>query len=254
MDNEEYVSEYDGKKELTKAYAHGALQYVKLFLPTAVCFSLSIASILSSHHISKGRELAASAAYMTVSNAYEEYRKRVQEKIGTNAEKEIYYNTKEEDVEVEETYKKGKTKTTTKKVLKYGEPATEFKYLFDESNKNWVDKGSYNLEWLHSIEAIMNNKLRARGFLFLEDVFKALDIDPQTLPARMLIAAKVVGWTYDKDNKNEKGDNFVSFGLKDEYGQLTEQASWMKYYNEKNIWLEFNCDGDIVHIVLMIHI
>ena len=126
--------------------------------------------------------------------------------------------------------------------------------MFDESNKNWVDKGSYNLEWLHSIEAIMNNKLRARGFLFLEDVFKALDIDPQTLPARMLIAAKVVGWTYDKDNKNEKGDNFVSFGLKDEYGQLTEQASWMKYYNEKNICLEFNSDGDIVHIVLMIHI
>lgn len=246
IDNENYISEYNGKKELTKAYANGALGYVKLYLPSAVCLSLSIACILSSHNISKGRELAASAAYMSVSNAYQEYRKRVQEKIGSTAEKEIYYNAKEEEVEVEEIDKKGKIKKTTEKVLKYGEPASEWKILFDESRKNWVDNANYNLDYLFSMESMMNYKLQTKGYLLLADVFDALDIDPTSLSPEMLKASKLVGWTYDKDNKNEKGDNFVSFGLRDEYGQLTPQAAMMKYYNEKNIWLEFNCDGNII--------
>ncbi len=245
-----YVSEYNGKKELAKAYALTALNVGKLYLPTILCFGLSVASVLTSHHISKARELAAAAAYTAVNNAYNEYRKRVQEKIGKNAEYDIYHNVQEEEKEEVEVDKKGKEKVVTKKVKVETEHDPLHEYLFDESNKNWVNNANYNFEFLCSMQKALNFKLEAKGYLMMEDVYKALGVDPATLTPEQLMSAKIIGWVYDKDaysDPDKRGDNYVSFGLFDEYGELTPAGQRMKYECEPSVWLEFNPDGDILH-------
>jgi hypothetical protein len=79
-----------------------------------------------------------------------------------------------------------------------------------------------------------NDLLRTRGHLFLNDVYKMLDI-PET------IAGQTVGWVYNKDNPI--GDNYVDFGI---YNQKSGAARRFVNGIERNILLDFNVDGNIL--------
>ena len=70
----------------------------------------------------------------------------------------------------------------------------------------------------------------------LNDVYEALGIDKTK-------AGQVVGWVYDPENPNHKGDNFVSFGI---YDQDNERARAFVNGKERVILLNFNVDGYIL--------
>lgn len=70
--------------------------------------------------------------------------------------------------------------------------AHKFARFFDENNRYWEDGRAYNLEFLLRQQTIANDVLRARGYLFLSDVYDMLDLEDSQ-------EAHVVGWIYNPD-------------------------------------------------------
>lgn len=239
------MEEKEGKKELRKVYAKEVWDITKLYTPCALSFGLSIACILTSHKIQKGRELALCAAYSTLDAAYKSYRERVKEKVGDQAEFDIFHNVKDEEKEVEETNKKGEVKKVLKTVKTINDDPNDFTYCFDESNPNWEPDAGVNFEWILAMERQLNQKLRIKKWIGLDEVYKALGIEPGIIGQKRMLAARYLGWLYVPDDPHR--DNMISFGLVDPCtGNLTPEAMRMKRFGERNIYLTFNVDGDIL--------
>ena len=102
---------------------------------------------------------------------------------------------------------------------------------FNETCVAWTNDATSNKFFLMHQQHYANEKLKARGYLFLNEVYEMLGI-PRTK------AGQVVGWIYDKDNP--VGDNFVDFGLLD-----TRNTDFINGY-EASVLLDFNPDGDIL--------
>lgn len=92
--------------------------------------------------------------------------------------------------------------------------------VFDERSPKWINVKEADKLFLKVQERYANDLLKARGYLFLNDVYDILGF-PRTA------IGQVVGWIYDEKDAN--GDNFVSFG---------------KYRDE--FILDFNVDGEIL--------
>jgi len=230
------------KKELWKTRGHMAFNVCKLYAPSFISFALSVACILSSHKIMKGRNLALAAAYATLDNGYRAYRARVAERFGKEVENEIYRGIHKDKVIVID--KDGNEVEKTLPV-EHVDPASDWAVWFDESNRNWENNGILNLEWLELQERYANQMLKSRGYLFLSEVYKLLDIDDEVIPNLKLQGSHVVGWLYDP--KDPTRDSYVSFGLRDrETGEYSERALQIKKYGERNILVDFNVDGDIL--------
>ena len=106
---------------------------------------------------------------------------------------------------------------------------------FDEESAAWTEDPESNKFFLLRTQNYANEKLRARGYLFLNEVYEMLGM-PRTR------AGQVVGWVYDP--KNPIGDNYVDFGMLNIY---SEPARNFMNGLEKSIWLDFNVDGDILN-------
>jgi hypothetical protein len=179
----------------------------------------SIGLLTTSHVTMTKRNNALGATVVALSKAYEEYRDRVREEVGEERELELYHGIK--DVEI-------KTKDG-KAVIKVVDPNNTSIYarFFDEGSKNWVKNAEYNRMFLNGIQAYMNDLLHARGHLFLNEVYDALDIPRSD-------AGQHVGWTMYGD-----GDLFVDFGIIEVYNANFVNGS------EPRILLDFNVDGPI---------
>lgn len=234
-----------GRKELTALYSKTAWNVTKLYSPSILLFSLSVTSILGSHKIMRGRNVALAAAYTTLENGYKNYRDRVRDKIGEKAEREIFRNIYTEEIETTEVDKKGNEKDVLKKVKHpHLDPDSDFVYLFDPSNPEWDKSGRLNIEFLLGKEKYLNQKLVSQGYLFLYEVYRELGVEPGMIGEKKLQASKILGWIYDPSDDTR--DNYVSFGLADKEGNLTEESMEMIRSGERNVWLEFNPDGDIL--------
>lgn len=88
-----------------------------------------------------------------------------------------------------------------------------------------------NMYFLMMQQNYANEKLRNRGYLFLNEVYDMIGI-PRTK------AGQVVGWLYDE--RNPVVDNFVDFGI---YG--VHNAAFINGYVDK-VLLDFNVDGNIL--------
>lgn len=95
--------------------------------------------------------------------------------------------------------------------------------VFDSNCKNWEKDRNWNLLYLKAAQRYFNDVLKARGYVFLRDIYEYLGI-PVTK------ASLMVGWVYDL--KNDFADNFIDFGIESKDDEL-------------DIQMDFNVDGDI---------
>lgn len=237
MENPELAAEYtkeDANKDLAITYTKCAVKVAKVYAPAIGMGILSLGCILASHNILRQRNLAFAAAYATVDKSFKQYRERVAEKFGDEVEKHLHYDMKA--TEITETIideETGEEKHIDKTVM-VANTASEYMKVFDEANPYWEKDADFNLMFLRSQQTFANDKLRAQGYLFLNDVYKALGF-PETR------AGQIVGWLYNP--KNEMGDNEVDFGM----NHLDDQGvrDFINGY-ERSIWLDFNVDGPII--------
>lgn len=234
-------TEQDGKKDLTIIYAQTGIEMVKLYAPAVVLGTLSITSIVAGHQILKKRNIALAAAYAVVDKSFKDYRKRVVERFGEQLDKELRYNIKAKEVEEIVVDKNGNEKVE-KTIINTvdGNPLeeiSEYARFFDVFNSDEHQKDpEYNLMFLRKQQDWANEKLKANGHLFLNEVYDMLHI-PRTK------AGQVVGWIYDE--KNPRGDNYVDFGI---YNNTEANRRFVNGY-EYNILLDFNVDGVIYDLI-----
>lgn len=232
--DKEYTQE-DGNKDLTITYARTGVQLVKLYAPSVALGALSITSIVAGHKILKKRNIALAAAYAVVDKSFKDYRGRVVERFGEALDKELRYNIKAKEIEEVVVDENGNQAIEKKTVTEIDEiPAhSEYARFFDEGSPDWQKNSEYNLMFLRRQQDYANEILKARGHIFLNEVYDMLGI-PRTQ------TGQVVGWIYDEKNPN--GDNYVDFGIYD-----VKDLAKRNFVNgfERNILLDFNVDGTI---------
>ena len=227
-------TEEDTKQDLRVVYMQTGIKFVKLYGPSAVLGTLSLTSILMSHRILSKRNVALAAAYATIDKGFKEYRGRVVERFGDQIDKELKYNIKAKTIEKNIVDKNGQEQTVnevveTAEIDKY----SDYAKFFAEGNPYWEKDAEYNLMFLRRQERYANDKLKAKGYLFLSEVYDMLGI-PETK------ASRIVGWVYDK--AHPIGDNYVDFGI---YDTNDVAKSYFVNGHERNIILDFNVDGNI---------
>lgn len=234
----EMYSEEDGKKDLAIIYAKTGLDFVKLYGPAVLLGAVSIASILASNNILHKRNIALAAAYTAVDTGFKEYRGRLIERFGKELDKELKYNIKSETVQETVIDEKGNEQTVDK-VIEVANPNiySDYARCFDDGCKGWTKDPELNLVFLKQMQQYANDKLRAKGHLFLNEVYDMLGF-PRSR------AGQIVGWIYDE--KNKVGDNFVDFGIYDATKQ--PNRDFVNGY-ERVIWLDFNVDGPIWNMI-----
>ena len=234
---DEYTND-DAKKDLAIIYTQTGVKLIKLYAPSVLVGALSITGILASHKILKKRNVALTAAYATIDRSFKEYRGRVVERFGKELDRELRYNIKAQEIE-EKTVDKDGNETVEKKTISVVDPNmySDYARIFDNGSMGWTKDPEYNLMFLKLQQNQANDRLRAQGYLFLNDVYDMLGI-PRTK------AGQIVGWIYDEDNP--VGDNFVDFGIYDIYN---EKACDFVNGRERSIVLDFNVDGNILDMI-----
>lgn len=236
--NDGKYSEEDYKKAKTLTYVHASAELVKLYsLPVTIGVA-SIACILTSHNIMRKRNVALAAAYATVDRSFKDYRSRVIDRFGEALDRELKHNIKTQEIEEIVVDENGE-ETVVKKSVDVVDPTTvsEYARFYDDGCKGWEKNPEYNLMFLKQVENWANEKLKSRGYLYLNEVYEMLGI-PQTR------AGHEVGWIYDE--KHPVGDNFVDFGIYDLYNE--RKRAFVNGY-ERVILLDFNVDGPISELL-----
>lgn len=227
-----------GKKDLTLVYVQTGVKIAKLYAPAVGLGILSLTCIIKSNDILRKRNVALAAAYATVDKGFKEYRERVIERFGKQLDRELKYNIKAREIEELVLDEDGNEKTV-KKTVEVANPNLHSDYarFFDDGCTGWCKNPEYNLVFLKQQQNWANDRLKADGYLFLNDVYAMLGI-PKTQ------AGQVVGWVYDENNP--VGDNFVDFGIYDLYNE--RKRAFVNGY-ERTILLDFNVDGNILELM-----
>lgn len=235
--SEEYT-EQDGKKDLAIMYTQTSLQVAKLYAPAVILGTLSITAILTSNNMLRKRNVALAAAYTAVNTSFKEYRGRVVERFGKELDRELRYNIKAQEIE-EKVVNEDGTETTVKKTVQVADPNTidDTAKIWYEGNPGWSKDPEFNLMYLKKQQSYANDLLKARGYLFLNEVYEILGF-PKTA------AGQQIGWIYDE--KNPIGDNYVDFGIYDIHD--SDKVAFVNGY-ERSILLEFNHDGNILEYI-----
>ena len=219
---EEYTDK-DKKKDTAMCYGKTVGEFAKLYWPAIALELISVGCVLTSYGIMKARNVALSAAYGELLKKYNDYRARVKEKYGDEEDHKICVD---ETKAVVETDKDGKvTNVDTKDIL-----CSPYAKFFDSSCPNWENSPEYNYTFLINVQNKFNERLRAKGHVFLNEVYDVLGL-PRTA------AGAVVGWIYNGD-----GDNKIDFDLDNANSEATR-----RFVNGlENVYLlDFNVDGVI---------
>ena len=226
-----YTAE-DAQKDLVITYTQTGVKIAKLYAPSVALGLLSVGCLLTSNNILRKRNLALAAAYTALDKGYKEYRGRVAERFGEAVDRELLYNLKTKkitEIEIdEETGKEKKVKQTVEVIEGDISGYSPYARFFDEASRHWEKRSEYNLMFLHAAQDYMNQRLRAYGHLFLNEVYDYLDI-PRTE------AGNHVGWVYD--DANQIGDPYVDFHI---YDARRETARDFVNGYERVILLDFN--------------
>ena len=232
--SEKEYSKEDSARDLAIIYGKAGVKLAKLYGPAIALGGLSLTAIVCSNNILRKRNVALAAAYTAIDTSYKQYRSRVIEKFGENVDREMKYGIKAVQIEEKTVDENGKKKTV-KKTVEVVNPYdySDYARFFDVGNPNWEKDSEYNLMFLKRQQAYANDKLKANGYLFLNEVYDMLGIPKSK-------AGQVVGWIYDPENGT--GDNYVDFGI---YNVNREAARDFVNGYERTILLDFNVDGNI---------
>lgn len=195
-ENPELVQE--AQSDIVYAKRKAAKEILKLYGPAIVLGGASIFALTKSHSMLKQRNLALSAAYAAVAEAFDEYRQRVREKYGDEEDRKLRYASEFVDIVDGET---GEVIS----VLKVSpDAATGYARFFDHRSTSWSPDPEVNFAFARAQQEMLNWNLQHRGHVFLNEAYDAFGI------ARTR-AGQVMGWVLDGPDS----DNYVDLGIND---------------------------------------
>ena len=225
--NQKQFSDKQATKMKAAVMGKGAYQLTKLYAPAVAVGALTIGSFTGAHVTLNRRNASLTAAYVAVEKAYDSYREKVRAVYGEDAEREIYEDT----TVVKAKDDAGKTRSET--VLTDAQGRSPYGVVFDQHSRNWQPERWQNQYFLQCQQSWANDMLRARGHVFLNEVYDMLGL-PRTA------AGAVVGWVAGN------GDDFIDFGIFE-----GDEISAKRFVNgdERSVWLDFNVDGVIYDLL-----
>lgn len=232
---EEYVadervdySQEDMDKDVTITNKKYYVNVVKTFAPAVGVMALSFASIINGHRILNKRNAGLVAAYTALDSAYKKYRERVKEAVGEDKESLIFNGVRKIDKD-----DNGKV-TNVERVNNADFEDNPYWRIFDETNPNYDSRDpEANIIFLKSIERYMNDRLIARGVVFLNEVYEDLGMEKTDY-------GQTVGWLYKKGT----GDNYITFDIFKDYNSM-----FLNGYSKSACILNFNVDGVVLNKV-----
>lgn len=240
--NNEAMTEEDYKKKLRSINIATGLTVFREYAPAIGLGILSVGALTGSHVILTKRNTAIGAALAATQKGYDEYRSRVREELGEEREAEIAYGIGE--VELTEKLANGETVVSKEKTWigkDFG--MSPYATMFDARSHQFTKMPHMNRFIVGNIEHHMNQKLRANGHLFLNEVLDSLGLPRNP-------AGQVVGWVWDPNHEKFPGtkrDNYVSFGI-----FMNKDKEWVQKFmdgRESEILLDFNVDGEIFRLI-----
>jgi len=214
------LNQEEARQQRAHIMLNTAIEVTKLYAPSIVLGSVSIFCLTKSHRQLVQRNNALTAAYVSITQFLDGYRARVRKEIGEEREKDVYYAST--PTELIETTGKGSKKTTVQKPTQTGPYAA----IWDERSNTFQHLPEYNIHFIKLQEDFLTDKLRANGYLFLNQVYEAFDL-PVNAHGQMC------GWIIPSD----KSDDFV-------------EIKWTEMYNtQRSLMLDFNCAGVVHHML-----
>jgi hypothetical protein len=238
-DEEEYTPQ-DVRNDRMIVYARTGVSLLKCYGPAIIGGAAGLGMILWSHKLLHNRNTAMTVAYTNLLNSFNNYRHRVIEKLGDEEEKFLASGAERKDISIRDENGEDKSVENAAVVHDDGTGHSPYARIFDADNRNWSKNPSANLLFLKSQQQWCNDKLKAEGILFLNDVYRALGFP-------RVPDGQIIGWVYDpkKEIEDHIGDNYVDFGIYDILYKHSPKIDFLNGY-EPCVWLDFNVDG-VVH-------
>lgn len=151
-------------------------------VPTATLAIIAAGLTLGAFRIQRGRYVAVSAALTTVMRSYANYR----EQVGQGIVPEKALLTVEDD--------KGKKYPVAKDFEVIKKSGSGFGFLWDKFSCHFTLDRELNFTTIAANERYLNNLLRARGHVFLNEVYDAFDVSRTS-------EGQIIGWSlgFNKD-------------------------------------------------------
>ena len=243
VSNEEDYTAKDARKDRMKIYGRTFLGFAKCYGPSIIGAIIGFGMIFGGHKILRGRNIALTAAYSGLLAKYNDYRNRVIDKLGEEEEFKLRSGIEDRVLSIVDDDGNEIEENQVKYLPDDGSDHSIYAKIFDEFNPNWSRNPVSNLTFLRSQQNFANEKLRAEGYLFLNDVYQALGF-PRTSEGQ------IVGWVWDPNNEidGHVGDDYVDFGI---YNELYKDAARRDFINaaEPCVWLDFNVDGVVYDLI-----
>lgn len=220
-------TEHDAKRDKAIVYAQAGAGIAKLYLFPVALGAASISCMIGSNTILRKRGAALLAAYRTLDEGFREYRESVKKRYGEEADRELRFGAaaKRKDTE---------NKETEEEPEKTG--YSVYARIFDEFNPEYERDSDRNRFFLTLKQNYFNDLLKARGYIFLNEVYEELGFEKTR-------AGQIVGWLYAPGDNSHTGDNYIDFGM---FDVSKEGARDFVNGYEKAIILDFNVDGPII--------
>lgn len=226
----------DKRQDLVTVYIQTAVGFVKTYWKAIALELVGIACILGSYGVLHGRNVALTAAATAWETSFSEYRQRVRDKLGDEADDYFKTGMETKAIEILEKDENGNEKKVKSEQKVYDDigqasayASSTFARWFDESCDEYVNDAYRNMSFLMGQQKHANRMLKRNGYLFLNDVYDMLGIPrcPQ---------GQAVGWLRDN---TAGGQGYVDFGIHD--GYRAANRDFVNGY-EKRVLLDFNID------------
>jgi hypothetical protein len=227
----EHWTEGEVSEEIHLSRVKVVFTIAKLYAPAVVVGAASIVALTGSHVILTKRNVGLGAALAATDRAFRVYRENVVADAGEEKDQEYRYGLREREIAVDTD--EGVAVKTVKDhnqddIARRG--GSMYMKVFDETNRNWENVGMKNQTFLMSVQNHMNNKLRLKGYVLLNDVYDALGMQRTT-------AGASVGWV--KGEGDGKID-FITTGPMNRRDGLDFAQGF-----ERSCWIDFNVQGPI---------
>lgn len=220
LEHAEY-SEHDRSRDMYLIYVQTSVKIVRAYAPAIVVGGLSVAALTRSHIILTRRNAALTAAYAALEKGFAEYRARVVDKYGEEEDRNLRYAG-----HTVTTQEPGKKKVRELKAGVIG-PSIYARW-FNADSASWNNDPNVNYFFLKCQQDYANDMLKARGHLFLNEVYDLLGMPRSE-------AGAVVGWVMGA------GDDYVNFGVLLDNDMCIVDF----FYADDEILIDFNVDGVI---------
>lgn len=233
----------DIRNDRIKVYGRTFFGLAQCYGPSIIGAVIGFGMIFGGHKILKGRNIALTAAYSGLLAKYRDYQSKVADRIGQDEEFRLRNGIDQTDISIIDDEGNETVVENANVVHDDGTGHSIYARIFDEYNENWSPNPEANLNFLRRQQQFANEKLRAEGILFLNDVYASLGM-PKTS------TGQIVGWVWDPKNEidNHVGDDYVDFGI---YNEIYKDAARREFVNaaEPCVWLDFNVDGVVYDLI-----